>query len=198
MEMMKAETATSKSVRAHACAPLLCPLPGELRMMGALALGSNPAGLASLQGPGPQRAALGKGTQAVGLRGWGLLWLCRGDSDTGTLVGRGVHTEEPPTFCLESQPLSPSPTGLSCCPFASHPRAFARAAPHVLHICSRLPPPISPSLPVTKPLSPVTVSPITLWPGGDSASVHGASWHRVGMGVRFPLTASRAEGMGVR
>lgn len=96
MEMMKAETATSKSVRAQACAPLLCPLPGELRMTGALALGSSPAGLASLQGPGPQRDALGKGTQAVGLRGWGLLWLCRGDSDTGTLVGWEVHTEEPP------------------------------------------------------------------------------------------------------
>ena len=80
-------------------------------MTGALALGSSPAGLASLQELGPQRAVLGKGTQAAGLRMGpvGGLWLSRGDSDTGTLRGWGFHSEKPPTLCLgisapQSQP----------------------------------------------------------------------------------------------
>lgn len=80
-------------------------------MTGTLALGSSPAGLASLQELGPQRAVLGKGTQAAGLRMGpvGGLWLSRRDSDTGTLRGWGVHSEKPPTLCLgisapQSQP----------------------------------------------------------------------------------------------
>ena len=170
--------------------------PGKLRMTGALALGPSPGLTAEAGIPTgcAEERHTGRRSQRMGPVGG--LWLSWGDSDTGTLGGGGSTVRSPPPSLWESQPLSPSPTRLSCCPSASHPRAFARAAPHVLHVCSRLPPPISPSLPVTAPLSPVTVSPITLWPGGDSASVYGASWHRVGMGVRFPPTASRAEGVG--
>lgn len=92
----EAETATSKSVRAQACAPLLCPLPGELRMTGALALGWSRWPWPHCRAGTPTGCTGGKAHQAWSLRGWGLLWLCRGDSDTGTLVGWEVHTEEPP------------------------------------------------------------------------------------------------------
>ena len=89
----------------------------------------------------------------------GGLWLSRGDSDTGTLGEWGVHSEKPPHLLSGISAPQSQPCWAVLLSFCVPPRAFAQAAPHVLQVCSQLPPPIWPSLPVTAPLSPVTVSP---------------------------------------
>lgn len=198
---MKAETetATNKSVRVQACVPLLCAL-----LRGAEDDGSPGPGFESCwpgltAGAGTLTGCVGEGhtgcrSQRMGPVGG--LWLSRGDSNTGTLGGWGVHSEKPPHFlsgisASQSQPcwavllsFCVPPQGL-CTGSSTCPAGLLTAAP--THLA------FTPGHSTTQSCD---CLPITLWPGGDSASVHQASWHRVGMGVRFPPMTSRAEGVG--
>lgn len=147
-------------------------------------------------------------TRLVGLLG---LWLSKGDADTlrpGN-AGVGVHSEKDPLWgprsawdlCTPQAPAlqgSPLPT-LCPTPEPLHLQALLLAHPSLcaarwlcvsfgvlLNVTLHS---ISPPRPVTPPTQclpkgPVCgcVSPIRLRPGGDSASVHMASWRSVGWG----------------
>lgn len=151
---------------------------GELRMMGALALGSSPAGSSLTAGAGTLTGCVGEGhtgcrSQRMGPVGG--LWLSRGDSDTGTLGELGVHSEKPPHLlsgisARQSQPcwavllsFCVPPQGL-CAGSSARPAGLLTAAP--THLA------FTPGHSTTQSCD---CLPITPWPGGDSASVHQAS-----------------------